>query len=100
MFRIVFTLCIGKTITCDSGFWIPDFRVVPFFFLFSKNAVTVPFNQIVKFLLWCCPADAFPVSMLTAYTVDRFCLLILLFYSRFYDESMIPQLIIDNFDHC
>ena len=27
MFRIVFTLCIGKTMTCDSGFRIPGFRV-------------------------------------------------------------------------
>ena len=27
MFRIFFTLCIGKTMTCDSGFRIPGFRV-------------------------------------------------------------------------
>ena len=27
MFRIVFTLCIGKTMTCNSGFRIPGFRV-------------------------------------------------------------------------
>ena len=27
MFRIVFTLCIGKAMTCDFGFRIPGFRV-------------------------------------------------------------------------
>ena len=27
MFRIVSTLCIGKTMTCDSAFRIPGFRV-------------------------------------------------------------------------
>ena len=28
MFRIGFTLCIGKTMTCDSGFRIPDSGVL------------------------------------------------------------------------
>ena len=42
MSRIFFTLCIGKTMTCDSGFRIPDSRFrIPGFRVAPKNASKV-----------------------------------------------------------
>ena len=44
MFRIVFTLCIGKTMTCDSGFRIPGFRAALVVDVFE---VVVDFYEVI-----------------------------------------------------
>ena len=48
MFRIVFTLCIGKTMTCDSGFRIPGFRVARCMPLNNPNRRYHPHLEVFK----------------------------------------------------